>query len=189
MKQPELVNSLRSALVSYKDIFDDVQKAKLYSSIQQISSSVENERYLDIYAPKKIPREELDGLRLKDGKGFISFNVKYRYTNSSNLEEVSYVYRYITDEIAYDCTHKTGDRRLSLYYSFHYDKDLLFHENSSMNREDAERHPLTHLQVFHSHPRFPVAPISIYEFLAEVKKMCFLNESLTPYTEPLYSMG
>lgn len=175
----EVQNRVKNALVSIADIFE-CSPAYLHSK-QAEETSYEGKKYITFYYPKKVPLDAFDGFKLVGEKGYISIKEKYLIGAGRKLERVSYVYRYITDEFNYSCSHNSSHTTQDFSYKFHYDMDL---ENNN-----TENHPQVHLQVLHNHPRFKMdKDISVIEFLEKIRMTCFqdITGKLTPYTEPIF---
>lgn len=164
---------INAALISKHKIFDTTFQSKLQS--RQL---VERSGYIFLYYPYRVSPGVIDGIKLKDNKGFIAIQETYKILNKNkDLEKVSYVYRYITNEIVYLCEHSASKISEIIPYSFHYDMDMA-------NLDP--KHPSRHLQVIHTQPRFETEDVNIIFFLNCVTDLCFKNEKLEPYTEPLF---
>jgi hypothetical protein len=171
----EIKKKITSALMAFEDIFDESQRL-LLRSCTEIPSRIDSIKYLSIYWPKRIDLDSIDGLKLKDNKGFISISEKYKYTNNKyTLEMVAYTYRYITQEMEYKCKYYVDVEEKKHFYNFHYDMDFLY-------QGDDEHHSPHHLQVFHSRPRFKTEEISIFDFVKLIRDFCYEGKELKPYT-------
>lgn len=138
---------------------------------------------VDFYFPKRLSRGIVDGFKLVSDKGFISFHETYRKINQHDLERIGYVYKYVTNEMVYSCTHIQSGKLEKINYNFHYDMDL-----RRVADDVEENHPATHLQVLHTHPRFDTSKeTTAAEFLQFVRIFCYENkEASRPYTEALF---
>lgn len=133
---------------------------------------------------------------LKDAKGFVALSETYLYVGNTKtrMEKVAHVYRYSTDAVMYTCTDASGVEEDELLpYSFHYDQDLkpfMEEENGENNEDLLLRHPPNHLQVLHAHPRFVTDDsYTLAEFIQRVKLTCFEDDTLVPYSRPLYKIS
>jgi hypothetical protein len=170
----QIKSNITNALLRNIDIFDPSSKYLLRKN-DQIPFNEDVLFGYTFYAPKQLNRDAVDGIKLKDGKGYISISETYKQVNLHDYIKIAHVYRYITNEYTYECK-SSGLNSKIIPYNFHYDMDLEF---------DTPQHPLVHLQVLHSVPRFPVKEKSLEEFLERVKVTCF-DEELSPLVEPIY---
>ncbi len=180
MTQQEVKNKIKNALMSSPEIFDCPPQCLHMCDISE--SSDDNKKYLTFCFPRRIGLDQVDGFKLINEKGYISIQEKYiKKQNGTKLERVSYIYKYITKEVNYMCTHYDSGKISETPYKFHYDMDLEY--------ENSKKHPLSHLQVLHNHPRFEMGKeITPLEFLEKVRVTCFQNITGTPipYTEPIF---
>ncbi len=184
MNKNEAIGLIRAALITKSAIFESNKQNDLVRYRERYTS-LNKEKYYFLYYPYDIGFGAVDGIKLKDNKGFVAIQEFFRITDRRNtLEKSGYVYKYITEEHVYTYQHpSSGDVKSNLLYNFHFDMDLNYNNSPENN------HPPTHLQVMHSLPRFQTEEVSIINFLDAVIGFCFENEStLIPYTVPIYSM-
>ena len=187
MNKGQIISSIRNILLQNKELFDSEIPLHLPPSISPVIKE-DSLKIQYFYYPKQISPDVIDGYRLKNDQGFISFAETYKFINNYDLEKISFVYRYVTSKFIYECRHSEDKliEKKSLYYNFHYDLDLTY-KNPVKN--DFSNHPPIHLQVLHPHPRFPVLEdMNIQLFLDTVRSLCFKNKTLDPYEEPIYSI-
>lgn len=181
MRNKQIIDNVLHALRRNSQIFDPASEHLLFKPPKILPVSEGDFTGLIFYFPFQVGRDVVSGYKLKDGKGYISISETYRYNNTRALVKVAHVYRYITDEYAYEC--KTPSNNVNkMLYNFHYDMDL-FYDSS----QDDAYHPPTHLQVLHSHPRFPVNDDSVDMFIERVKVTCF-DSSFQPLQDPMFTI-
>ncbi len=180
MTKNEAISSISNSLINCPKIFDSSFQDRLQVHAE---SKDEKNDYLFLYFPKYIPLNQVDGLKLKDDKGFITIQETFKFLNRHDLVRVGYTYRYITNEVTYTCEHAlSGSTQNNMPYNFHYDMDLEY--RNPMN--DNVGHPPNHLQVLHNHPRFESPNMTTASFLATVLQLCFKGNKLDPHTEPIF---
>lgn len=169
----EASSVITGALITLKNLFDASQN--LYSK-KEITSG----KYVDIYFPRKLGLNIIDGIKLKGDMGFISVHEQY-IKDGRSFKRVAYNYRYITATRSYDFSHRSnGSSRLECYY-FHYDMDLEY-----KNTDGNTGHSQFHLQVLHDSPRFQTEEIKIVDFLNFIRDSFYLSSSLDPKQEALF---
>jgi len=170
--------------LSKLDIFDHSSHSLLYKSTTNklYGSSPQKLVGKVFFCPREVPRNDICGLEIKDGKGFISIKEVYLYKNRVELEKIEHVYKYITNEYIYTCKCESGNQSVSIPYNFHYDTDLQYPQSNDM------KHPIHHLSVLHSHPRFSTGEMQLELFLEVVQSLCF-DDSLKPFNLPIFSIG
>ena len=164
-----------SAFWRNRDIFDSSSKFLLHKKPEMYPLTEGIIEGYIFYFPRQIAREVVDGFKLKDNKGFISIMETYKKVNAREFTKIAHTYRYITDEYTYECKSDVAQPK-NIPYNFHYDMDLDY---------DTPEHPSKHLQVLHSHPRFPIKEDSIDDFFLQVKTTCF-DLDLNPLNFPIY---
>ncbi len=136
-------------------------------------------QYLFIYIPKVGSKHGIDGLKLLDGMGYISVEIRYRYINSKKLEEIGHSFRYFNHNHVYsfEYTDDEGRKKQTGTYNFRYDRDLTPKASDELPE---------HLQVLHNAPRFLTNSIELGDFLRVVKQTCF-NKDGSGIKQPFFA--
>lgn len=176
--QDLIINKNRAFFREYKHIFPHGERIKLEQP-GRIIGPVPTEKgfLLTLNWPEPVKKDVVGGIRLKDDKGFITIEEVYLNQGDGNYELYNHTYRYISEEydylINFKPTQKCSD---PLNYYFHYDLDPA-HNDQGL---------LSHLQVLHSHPRFPTERMNLVAFLKVVEMTCY-GSGTRAYTTPFYS--
>lgn len=187
MKKTEIISNTQKAIAEYKDMFDTSQYV-FKCAYDEYEWSFEGQKYLEIYFPRKISLDTIDGLKLKDDKGFILIHETYIYSNQHTLYKKGYIYKYITPEFSYHCTHPTSNQSEKFNYNFHYDMDLEY-KNRDDKKLESTLHPDYHLQVLHTSPRFSAPKMEITNFLLLIRNLLYENNSsMTTKGEFIFQM-
>lgn len=185
MNVNQIYGSLKHSLILKKDIFSINDQQILHKKPVFTNTTIGNSKYAILSSPKVININEIDGFRLINNAGFINIRLTYKYRNSSQLDLVGYIYKYMTSEMMYICKHVTTGEEEELPYSFHYDMDT---EYTIREQHSSLAHYPYHLQVIHNYPRFQANEISLELFLEIVKNVAFKNGVLTdPMHEPFFA--
>lgn len=181
-----IFNNTKLVLKNYKHIIDSSEYWKLDTppTEHKIVIDSQNSGYIFQW-PSKVPLDTVGGYKLKDGKGYICLSETYIQSSSSKLSKVAHVYRYIDSDAVYHMSSSSDVEGVIKNYGFHLDEDLTY-DNGHL--KDKDRHPETHLQVMHSHPRFATQENLLLDFLKMVERTCF-DDSGESYSQPVYAIN
>lgn len=166
----QIKDRIKKTLNEYKDIFDLGTPSPYVNNIhlEVIKSKIEQWEALKLQLPK-VSRDKCEGIKLKDGKGYISIEEKYQAINKSKFKKIQHVYKYMSADHKYLCT-STNNPGEIMTYGFHYDTDMNYFNKEGIKKLD--HHPVNHLHVLHPVPRFKtIDDMALEEFFKSVKAL------------------